>query len=65
MIKLGRSKVEKAGVKENAVSIEDLICHEYTAEQLEEDKSIIDFDSAYDEAKQLDMKSKQEQIEKQ
>ena len=63
ILKLGRNKVVAAGVIIDPKGIEDLICHEYTAEQIDEDKDTVDFDSAYEEAKQIDMKQKQEQIE--
>lgn len=48
-----RSKVEDEGVvSEEPQTIKDLIYYDFTAEQIEKDKNSIDFDEAFDEAKQ-------------
>jgi hypothetical protein len=48
-----RSKLASTGVVDiEPQSIDDLICHDYTAEQIEKDQDAIDFDTSYDEAKQ-------------
>lgn len=35
-------------------SLEDLTCSEYTDAQIEEDSKLVDFDKAYEEARQLE-----------
>ena len=43
--------------------ISDLICEEYTDEDIEEDAKAIDYDFAYEEAHKLEDKKKKEQIQ--
>ena len=57
---LVREKLLAEGITQD---ISDLICEEYTDEDIEEDAKAIDYDFAYEEAHKLEDKKKKEQIQ--
>lgn len=60
---LARQKMDSIGMITNDLS--NLVCHEYTDSQIEQDCHSIDYDTAYQEAHELEDTLKRQQIEQQ